>query len=344
MIGLGIFVYFRQQNENYYDLIIVSGATPSAVAEKVPAEISLTIDGLVKKDFRFSGSALNGFASTRIRTREFDANGKFLGAYAYIGIPVFNILEGIAPEKPEGADFKQPLDMIVSFSSASGDKVHFSFNELLMTDDKHPVTLAYERKQLLPTTEKVRETYTLNVFKEPLSGLRLICPREPDITRYLDDVVKITFSVPPAPDDLLPRRQKEKCFSKAILCLNEGHTREANLQNVSPNRNDLWVNIGHGHGYEAVSRVEGYDLRSFLGINFPGIRVSDFFLFVGCDGYRVLFSGREIFLTEDGNAMMIVRNINGSPPPEGFKLAPTADYFADRAMWGLSYVVRLNAL
>jgi hypothetical protein len=344
MIGVCIFVYFRQRNENYYDLIIVSGATPLAVAEKVPPEVSLTVDGFVKKDYRFSGSALNGFASTRIRTREFDVEGKFLGAYAYSGIPVFNILEGIAPEKPEGADFKQPLDMLVSFSSASGKRVHFSFNEILMTDDRSPVTLAYDRKQILPATEKVRETYQLNVFKEKLSGLRLVCPREPDVTRYLDDVVRITFSVLQAPDDLLPRRQKGKCISKAILCVSEGHTREAVLQTVTRQQNDRWVKIGHGHGYEEVARAEGYDLRSFLTINFPGIHPSDFFLFVGCDGYRALFSGREIFFTEDGSAMMIVQSVNGTPPPEGLKLAPTADYFADRAMWGLSYVVRLDAL
>ena len=138
-----VFVYFRQENKNYYDMInAVSGATPLAVAREVPENISLTVDGLVKQTYNFSASALNGFAATRIRTREFSPQGEFLGAYAYIGIPVFNILEGIAPQKPKTAVFNQPLDILVTFTSADGKSVAFTFNELIMADDSLPVTLA----------------------------------------------------------------------------------------------------------------------------------------------------------------------------------------------------------
>lgn len=69
--------------------------------------------------------------------------------------------------------------------------------------------------------------------------------------------------------------------------------------------------------------------------------MDDFFLFVACDGYRALFSGREIFTTPDGEAMLIVDRLNGDTPTEGMMLAPTADYFSDRAMWGLAHVVRI---
>jgi hypothetical protein len=323
--------------------LIVSGATPLAVEKKMPLDYSLTVKGLVKKEYRFSGSALNGFAATRIRTREFSPDGHYQGAYAYLGIPVFHILEGIAPEKPGNATFKQPLDMLVTFTATSGEKVNFSYNELLMVDDRHPVTLAYDREQLLPTNEKVRETYRLNLNSAPLSGLRLICPREPDTTRYLDNVVSITYSLLPVPEDLLPVRQKAiKCESNAVICLQGREAGTAVLEGLPVLSNDRWVRIGHGHGFDSVARLEGYDLRSFLYANFPGATGSDFFLFVSCDGYRCLFSGREIFCTTDGLEMMIARSLNDQMPKEGLMLVPAADFFHDRAMWGLSHIVLLR--
>ncbi len=340
--GVAVFLYARQQNENYYDLLIVSGATPLAVAEKVPETFSLTVNGLVKKEYVFSGSALNGFATTRTRTCEFSPDGKFLGAYAYLGIPVYNILEGISPRKPDGAVFNQPMDIMATFTSISGEKVHFSLNELLMTDDSRPVTLAYMRKEVLPTTEAVRENYTFNLFRDNLSGLKVICPGEPDTARYLDNVATVTYTTLPVPDDLLPARTKgKKCTGESILCIENRESRTADFNNVAAAKIDHWVRIGHGHGFEDVASVAGYDLRSFLTANFPGAGKSDFFLFAACDGYRCLFSGREIFETDDGKGMIIATTINDQPAPQGFRLALTADFFVDRSMWGLAYVVRI---
>ncbi len=343
LISLIVLVYYRQTRKDYYDYLTISGATPLAVAEKVPLDLSLTIDGMVKKKYLFSGSALNALATTRIRTREFSPRGNFSGAYIYLGIPVFNILEGIAPEKPAGSPFDSPLDILVTFSSASGKKVRFSYNEIIMADDRHPVTLAFNRKQVLPTNEKARERYQANLFTNDIKGFRLICPREPDTARYLDEVVKITYSVPQVPDSLLPVRKKgNRCKGKIITCIQSMTPRPATFQNVQHIVVKNWLRIGHGHGYDDISRADGYDLKSFLASNFPSCKPKDFFLFVACDGYRCLFSGREIFKTGDGDKMLIIKSLNGKSPPEGYMLGPTADFFSDRAMWGLSYVVKVN--
>ena len=345
LIALTVFIYFRQDNKNYYDMInAVSGATPLAIARETPEGVSLTIDGLVKQEYRFNSSALNGFASTRIRTKEFSSDGKFLGAYAYTGIPVFNILEGIAPEKEADAVFNQPLDILVKFVSASGASVDFTFNEIIMADDSLPVTLAYYREPIKPTADNVKDTYDKNNMTEPLNGLRLIAPGEPDVSRYLDNVVKITYTTLPAPDALLPVRKKgPRCASSAITCIDGENTYQATFENVNRMVKDNWALIGHGHGYEENVEAEGFELRSFLNANFKDISPDDYFLFTACDGYRCLFSWREIFAVEKGKEMMIVDIINKELPETGFRLAPTEDFFNDRSMWGLSYAVRLNS-
>ena len=337
-----VFLYYRQTHKDYYDYLTMSGATPLAVARRVPATIQLTIDGLVKKEYHFSGDALNALATTRIRTREISPTGDFMGAYIHVGIPVFNILEGIAPQKPTGAFFDQPLDILVTFHSAGGEKACFSFNELIMTGDCQPVTLAFSRQPVMPTNEKVRDSYTGNPFMDELTGLRLICPKEPDTSRYLDDVVRISYDTIPVDERALaPRRKKFACHSGSLTCMDGSRQWPGELESIDRAANNNWIRIGHGHGYDETASAEGVDLRGFLTVNFDGAGPDDFFLFVACDGYRALFSGREIFATPEGRSMMIADRLNGKAPAEGLMLAPTADYFSDRAMWGLAQVVRI---
>jgi hypothetical protein len=337
------FFYYRQTRKDYYDYLTMSGATPLAVARRVPSHIRLEIDGLTKSAYRFSGDALNALAPTRIRTREISPEGDYSGAYIHVGIPVFNILEGIAPKKPEASAFDQPTDILVTFHSATGQKAHFSLNELIMTRDGEPPTLAFSRTPVMPTTETVRQQYTANRFMADLNGLRLICPKEPDTTRYLDDVVRISYDAISVDEKPLPSRKKKfACRSDGITCSDGPHRFPARLETVARAAAPRWIRIGHGHGFDDIVRAEGFDLRDFLNTNFPEAGPDDFFLFVACDGYRTLFSGREIFATPDGGAMMIADRINGQPLAEGYMLAPTADYFSDRAMWGLAHVVLIR--
>lgn len=343
LILLTGFLIVRQQNRNYYDLInAVSGATPLAVARDVPQGATLSVDGLVKQTYTFSRSALSGFATTRIRTREIDPDGQFLGAYIHVGIPVFNILEGIAPQKPADVGFDQPADLCVVFTSASGRTVRFSYNEIVMTDDALPVTLAYHREQILPTNERVRDTYDVNRYPEPLDGLRVIAPRDPHTARYLDNVTRISLITLPVPEDVIPpRRNKYDCRSDAIVCIEDDQQWPATFQNLPRQTISDWIMIGHGHGFDEVTTIEGCDLRAFMKRNFQETDDTDFYLFFSCDGYRCLFSGYEIFRHRDGERMIISDTLSGEPEEHGYRVAPTADFFQDRSMWGCTGVIRI---
>jgi len=48
-------------------------------------------------------------------------------------------------------------------------------------------------------------------------------------------------------------------------------------------------------------------------------------MFVACDGYRVLYAAREILLTDSGNRIFILEEMNGRHPPGWYMLACTAD-------------------
>lgn len=341
LLALSGLVSYAGCGHKLTDIMTVTGATPLALQESVPSGRSLSITGLVKKEYELSSYTLNKFATARIRTREVSPGGEFEGAYVYTGIPMYNILEGVTPEKPKTAAFDKPLDMVVVFQSASGKTARFSYCELIMTDDRHPFTLAFHRRQVLPSKDP--QKYTKNKYKDNIQGLRLICPRDPDTARYLDDVTKITFTVLKTPDDRLPVTKKgTKCASDGIVAIEGKAVKPVSFDGVSRQKISGWVRIGHGQGYKGISSAGGYDLRSFLKKNFKNCGPDKFFLFVACDGYRAIFSGREIFQSDDGASFMIVDTMDGKKATGNLMLAPVADYFVDRDVWGLTHVVMLG--
>lgn len=339
-----VLVYFLMliiTDDSDIDIIAETGATPVALAQRIPSEIFLSVDGLVKHEYSFSGKTLNAFATTRIRTQELSVDGKLIGTYSYIGIPVIHILEGIVPKKTENAVFDRPLDLIVTFISSNGNSAHYSYGEIVFADDALPVTLAFFREEI--RASKNPKTYEKNIFKEGLKGLRVISPRDSDTGRYLDNVIKITLREPKVDYNILPKQQKGiKCVSSAITCLWNNTIRAGKFNNVNRQRKDNWFRTGHGRGFKGISNAEGYNLRSFLRRNFPECSSKNYFLFVACDGYRSLFSGREIFDTVQGAAMMILGTIDSKRANGGFMLAPVEDYFVDRNVWGLSYIIALD--
>jgi len=328
---------------SYKDYIdAFSGATPVSLERKVPEGLSLTVDGDVKQTYHFSSRSFRLLAKTRIRTPEVTPEGEIMGTYIYTGIPVLYILEGVVPKKTNTDAFDRPLDMVVVFSTTTGQTSLFSYGELTTVSDSLPIMLAYFREPLLPSKEP--EKYTRNKYKENIKGLRLICPREPDTSRYLDNVDRLTLTVLPTPDHLLPPVQKQKeCVSESITCVEGDKTRPDSYENVPIIEISNWFRIGHGRGIKGdhLAAASGYHLPSFLKQNFPDCSPKDFFVFVGCDGYRSIFSGRELFCTRAGNDFLLINTIDGKPSKGGITIGAPSDFFVDRCVWGLTHIVRI---
>ncbi|MBN2123036.1 MAG: hypothetical protein JW821_01975, partial [Deltaproteobacteria bacterium] len=299
------------------------------------------VKGMVKQTYHITGSALRALATARIRTKEISPDGQFLGAYVYTGIPLYHLLEGIAPKKPDEIAFDRPVDLRVTFTSLSGREASFSYGELIMTDDRNPVTLAFHRKPLMPSKDP--ETYSKNLCPGNIEGLRLICPRDPDISRYLDEVVSITLGVYETPDPLLPPwREKWKCSSHSLTCVTGGKVWPASLEGLEQQEVRDWIRVGHGHGFMGISSARGYPFRSFLRKNFPGCGSRQDFIVVSCDGFRVLFSGPEIFLNEEGKSLLLLTEMDGKEAQGRITIAPMGDYFVDRDVWGITHIVMVD--
>lgn len=355
--------------KNYLDIMAVTGATPLALNESILPDVELKFEGMVKRDYVFSSDSLRALASTRVRVQEISPEGKFLGTYAYTGIPLSNLLEGIAPSplnrkenskidrikssidsklSTDKGDYRfHPTDILVTFYSRNGKTSRFSYAELTFSDDRNPVLLAYHRKELKAGRDA--DKYDKNIYKDNIKGLRLVCPDDSDTSRYLDDVVKITYSTIPAPDSLLPvvKTFKEiktgkKCFSETINCIDGARVFALNLNEYRIKKIDRWVRYSHGHGFENIYSAEGISFKEIIRKNFANINLNDFFLVAGCDGYRVLLSCREIFDTPDGESFLIIKKLGNGFPPGRLMFSVVKDFYSDRDVWGVTNIVRLK--
>lgn len=332
---------FGQQESQTVDA--VSSASTTAYWREPPEDVFLRVDGMVKQLATYNGGSLRMLARSRIRIHEVTPQKDILGSYIYTGIPVLYLLEATAPKKPDNAAFNRPLDMVVVFTSASGKHVSFSYGELTMADDTLPVMLAFHREGLKSSRDP--EKYKKNKLPDALEGLRLVCPAEPDNRRFLDNVTRMTLTLPDYPEKLLPEvvRQKE-CSSQTITCVASGKTWKASFDGVPKSRFSNWVRFGHGRGLKGDKpwSASGISLTAFLEHNFKIAGDKGFFLFAGCDGYRAVFSARELFATHAGARSMIITHMNGTPTKNGYTLGPVKDFYVDRDIRGLSHILYIE--
>lgn len=323
----------------------VSSATPLATQKVIPENLYLFMGGRVIQPYRYSAAKMAPLPTARVRHPEVSPNGELLGTYIYTGIPIYYFLDRTTPLKLQTDAFERPLDMMVVFHAPNGVKTYFSYGELAMANDALATMIAYCREPLLPA--KDADQYKKNTLPEEFTTLRLLSPKDKDNSRNIYNVLDCTLEQPAYPEELLPKVQKGKeCTAAAdkITCIADGKTTTASFEKIPLITVEGWARIGHGKGIkdDKLVNATGYHLRSFLKSNFPDTTSDDFFLFVGCDGYRALFSGKEIFDTADGDRMMIINAMNGEALKTGYTLGPVADFFVDRDIRELSHIVRIR--
>ncbi len=329
-------------NFDYIDAF--SGATPKAIAGKVPGGIEVKVKAFAGREYQFNSSTFRLLSKTRVRTREIEADGSVVGSYAYEGVPLGILLEGVDPDKSSTAPFDRPTDVVVIVKSASGKSSAFSYGELTMSTDSDPVILAYKRDGVKP--EKDPEKYKGNREKPEINGVVLICPGDRDVSRYLDNVVSVELSTLNTEGLDVPEMKKGMKFVSSSVQFVDGNSR-VSVDAAELIKKDVtfkWFRIGHGRGIKKKTTVEvsGSSFRKLLLNRFPELHREDFILVTGGDGYRTLFSGYEIFSEKTGNKMIVVDELEGKRPESGVLLGVISDFYIDRCVRGVAHIARIK--
>ena len=341
------FVFFKLNGHKAIVFDGFSSATPVAVQHKVPADCRLTVSGQVSRDWEMEAGDFAALAQTRFRCVENDSSGTINGAYIYQGVPLIHILEGVAPVNRPEDPFDRPLDMLVLVNNGKGETSRFSYGELTMCDDTTPVTLAYHRLELLPSKEP--EKYTKNSWHGPHNGLRLVAPRDWDNSRFVDSATEILLHRPdwPTPEGTPTMKNpgKEAPLPEQLtLAVGTGIVWQGRPDSLGlPTRSvQNWRRVGHGRGIKSESPeyAEGIGFIDLLKHFFPQADREDVFLIVAIDGYRSLFSGRELLEHPQGKKILIQ---DRTPREQGWIIQVCGDFYVDRCVWGVSHIVRIPA-
>lgn len=329
----------------HYDYIdAFTGATPKALAAKVPGGISVKVTAFEGREYHFNSSSFRLLAKTRLRTREYKRDGTIIGSYSYEGVPLRVILEGVDPDKSVNAPFDRPTDIVVRVKSADGGVSCFSYGELTMATDSDPVILAYKRNEVLP--DKEPEKYKGNKRKEEIENVALICPGDEDVSRYLEEVQEIEFIAPDTGRMAVPVMRKGMDYvSKTVVFAEKDRSVEVGADSLRIKEQSFaWFRIGHGRGIKRreLINVSGSRLSSVLRKYYPDLKKEDFILVTGGDGYRTVFSGYEVLEGRTGNSMIIVDEIEGKTPESGVLLGVMSDFYIDRCVRGVAHIARLK--
>lgn len=323
-----------------------SSATPVAVNKAVPQEINLLITGQVKRNWAMKSPDFAALAQTRLRCIENTPDGTITGAYIYQGVPLLHILEGVMPQNRPDDPFDRPLDMVVAAENPQGGNSWFSYGELTMCSDDRPVIAAFHREELLPSKDP--EEYRRNSWHGPHRGLRLVSSRDRDNSRHIDGLSEMALLRPkwptpqgtptmkiPGKDAPLPN---ELTFADGANTLWTGRPDSLDLPWVQI---EDWRRIGHGRGLKSQKpeQLSGYRFSDFLQKMFSQVSREDAFLVVAIDGYRVLFSGREVFEHDEGRGLLLQ---DAAAEGQGWSIQASGDFFVDRCVWGLSHIIRID--
>ncbi len=345
--ALIVYVLFRVNGHKAVVFDGFTSATPVAVQQKVPADCRLNVSGQITREWSMKAGDFAALAQTRIRCVENDSTGRINGAYIYQGVPVIHILEGVAPVNHPDDPFDRPLDMLVVVKNEKEEKSWFSYGELTMCDDTNPVTLAYHRLELLPSKDP--EKYTKNSWHGPHQGLRLVAPRDWDTSRYIDTAERLLLLRPDWPTPVGTPTMKVPGKDAPLpdqLTLAEGEriTWQGRPDSLDLPRRSVqnWRRVGHGRGIksEVPEEAEGIGFIDMLKQVFPQMTREDAVMVVAIDGYRSVFSGREILEHPQGQEMLIQ---DRTAQDQGWIIQVCGDFFVDRCVWGVSHIIRIPA-
>jgi len=303
-------------------------------------DLIMNVEGELVHEYKFSLESLKNYPLTTVRTLEVSEKGEYLGAYEYTGVAFRQLLENIKVKKNKTAAFDRELDMVVTVIGQNGKKAYFSYGELYMQKDCYQTMIAFNRKAINPAKPV---NYKKNKKIERKTGFFLVCTGDYNTHRYIEDVKEIKIKTLKAPNKLLPVMKKgTHCSSEKLNIVINNSEKRFLYKEFKPTVINNWIRIGHGRGFKNIANLKGIKLKDVLLKNYSNYTKGYFFLLVGCDGYRSIFSSDEIFNSPAGECIYISDRKINKMVKGNIGLVVTSDYFIDRCIWGLASLAVIN--
>lgn len=299
----------------------------------VPAD-ALTVGGSVKQPLNLKIEDLAKFGTVETRLTDLTAEKVYNGVFAYRGVPLRALLEAAAIRKEEGGFYK-PTDMAIAVRNKEGKTSVLSWGEVFYRDSGNAV-IAFSATPVVPHHSQGcaqchgEEFYqpTLDKLKRKVGLPRLVLPNDFYSDRSIEDVVSIEVidlkrGSAKGPD---PKPSSEKFSITDPKGITTEYTELSGYRTIKVAMKE----VGDGRGFHGLKKFEGVPVRDILSKANAGEEIDKAMLITSTDGYQVLYSFGEIFLSPLGERIVISQGKRGLAGEKKFSLIIPDDTAADR--------------
>jgi hypothetical protein len=303
----------------------------NAAAESSPA---LSVKGLVEHPVTFTLGDLATFQSVTVQLNEVMKNGDYRGAFFYRGVPLRDLLQ-VAKIQKKRKNFFKGIDLALAVRDKTGGRVVLSRGEVFY---RNPATVlvAFSAEPIMPHGD-CKSCHTPDVYRrwlDPLSRKigfpKLVVTNDNWSDRSLDDVAEIEI-LDLSPD--LPSQKLKRLYSAEFEISGPG-VNPTEIRDLSsfPRKQTTITQMGEGKGYHGTKEFGGATFKAVVEHFSSGLDVNGVFLVSAPDGYRSILSYGEVFLSRDGERVLLADETNNAPIEEDgkFILIFPDDLMADR--------------
>jgi precorrin-4 methylase len=310
----------------------------------IAPSMAFTIGGLVRQPLNLSAADLEKLGNVTVRLNEVMKDGSFRGAFTCRGVPLKVLLE-LATVQKEESGFMKPHDLAVVVRNKEGKRTALSWGEIFYRNPS-AVIVAFSAEPVVPHHmkncndchgAKVWEP-AINQLKRKVGFPKLVLADDFFADRNLEDIVHVEVV------EMRPRAEKKQMkppLNAAAFTVTDGRGKTVEIKDLSGYRRieRPVKEVSEGMGYHGSKRMSGASLREILTKAGMGDDMDTAVLASSVDGYRVLISYGELFLSPGGETIMVADRKAAAPLKEGkFALVFPDDTAYDRSAKALARV------
>jgi precorrin-4 methylase len=314
----------------------LSVALCPAVGRAAPASVTVTVTGLVRRPLSLTVGDLAKLSAVPVRINDVRGDGSYHGAFSTQGVPLRSLLELAGIQKEAGA-FPRPLDLAIVVRDREGKTAALSWGEVFY---KNPgsATLAFSTAPIMPHKD-CKACHPPSLYKplmdqlaRPVALPKLVMADDFGSDRALEGVVNVEV-VDLKPDSGPWPVKKGDRFSPQMT-VSGGSKKALTVKDLSgfPRARATVNVVGDGKGFHGRYECEGAPLVDVLARAGVKADLRTVFVASGFDGYRVLISYGELYLSPLGRRILVVDRRDGAPLEKDgrFAIVFPDDQAADR--------------
>ncbi len=342
--------------------ILLTGMIAGTCFAGAPSH-GVSVRGCVANEGPLAASRTAGLPIMRRLVKVADEDGAYRCTMEVDGYSLKDVLERFDVKKKTNDGFDRPLDTYITVAGRAGHPVLLSYSEVFFAGDGGPLlvekarlVLPHHHQPLKPG--KANPTVLMDLAKRdaldltscavchhggklPLlsvpKGWLLVVPQDGYGARFVEDIAEIAVKQVGISVKADLEASKTALVETPEFVGLDGSKVDLTRALFEKTAQHSWRDaaFGLGMGFHEIRKWEGADLGSLLRPLLPAetdLR-SVWVLVTAADGYRVLYSGAEIFTAPEGRGVVLVDRINDAPMGAGsgrYHAVPRADFYADR--------------